>query len=89
MIPIILDDEWTDEENKLCVEYLQTLHCSKFGLTMIGERGLIKEMRLRVAPVLDEELLPGSLKQLIEKSPERNEICGVTAHEGLIFSNFI
>jgi methyltransferase-like protein len=37
--------------------------------------------------VLDDELLPGSLKDLIQKAPERNEIVGVTAHEGLIFTS--
>jgi hypothetical protein len=47
-------------------------------MTMIGERTLLQEMRLRVAPVLDDELLPGSIKQLIEKAPERNEIVILT-----------
>jgi hypothetical protein len=50
---------------------------------------MIKNFRLRVAPVLDGELLPGSLKELIEKAPDRKEIVGATAHEGLIFSEYL
>lgn len=73
-----LDEEWSNEENKRCVEYLRQLPSSKFSMTMIGERTLLQEMRLRVAPVLDDELLPGSIKQLIEKAPERNEIVILT-----------
>ncbi|KAI6190370.1 hypothetical protein M3Y97_00110500 [Aphelenchoides bicaudatus] len=77
--------DWKDDEIKECIEFLRKLPSSRFGLTMIGERNMLKNLRLRVAPVLDGELFPASIKELIDKASIRNEIVGATAHEGLIF----
>ncbi|KAI6198924.1 Carboxylesterase, type B domain-containing protein [Aphelenchoides besseyi] len=71
-----IEKEWTDEENAACVDYLRKLPANRFGITMLGEFGLIKELRLRMAPVYDDEFLPVSIKQLCNESPPKTKIVG-------------
>ncbi|KAI6212770.1 Carboxylic ester hydrolase [Aphelenchoides besseyi] len=81
---ISIEKEWTDEENAACADYLRTLPANRFGITMLGEFGLIKELRLRMAPVYDDEFLPVSIKQLSNESPPKTKIVGCTANEVLL-----
>ncbi|KAI6228933.1 Carboxylic ester hydrolase [Aphelenchoides fujianensis] len=78
-------EEWTDEENEACVEYLRRLPAPLFAMSMIGDHSVIEELSLKITPVLDGELLPRPLKQLRTECKPKRTMCGVTKYEGLLF----
>ncbi|KAI6220872.1 Carboxylic ester hydrolase [Aphelenchoides fujianensis] len=66
--------EWSDEENRQCVEFLRKLPAARFGMTMLGEFALLRELRLRMAPVVDTDMLPGSIRELTANAPVKRKM---------------
>lgn len=75
---ICLAKEWSGEENMRCVEFLQKVPSLKFGMTMLGDKSIINDMRLLLTPVLDDELFPSSIQELRRESKPKVSIVGVT-----------
>ncbi|KAI6189827.1 Carboxylic ester hydrolase [Aphelenchoides bicaudatus] len=77
--------DWTDDENKKCLEFLQHVPAREFGMTLLGDKTVINETRLALTPVIDGELFPKSIAQLRAEAVPKPSIVGVTMHEGLLF----
>ncbi|CAD5223910.1 unnamed protein product [Bursaphelenchus okinawaensis] len=78
-------NSWDDIDNKKCLDFLRKQPSQKFGLTMVGERAVLDEMRLLLAPVYDSELLPRPICELRLETEPKDSITGICAHEGLLF----
>ncbi|CAD5231367.1 unnamed protein product [Bursaphelenchus xylophilus] len=78
-------NNWDDIDNKKCLDFLRKQPSQKFGLTMVGERAVLNEMRLLLAPVYDDELLPRPVCELRKETKPKDSISGLCAHEGLLF----
>lgn len=73
------ETEWTEGENAKCIEFLRRVPSREFGMSMIGDRTIINEMRLLLTPVImNDELFPRPISQLREESAPKNSIVGIT-----------
>uniref|UniRef100_A0A0N5C340 Carboxylic ester hydrolase n=1 Tax=Strongyloides papillosus TaxID=174720 RepID=A0A0N5C340_STREA len=77
-------DPWTKDDNENMIKYLKTLPAEQFVISRSKDADYIWDNCTKIGPVIDNEFLTESIKNLRMASPPKPVIIGYNQHEELL-----